>query len=217
MKTVWEADGNRYAVVAPLSLIVSAFAPVDDVRRTLTPQLRLDRGASRLWLLDLGAGRDRLGGSCLAQAYGGLGTHAPDVDAPAQLAAFGAAIIELRRAGLLLAYHDRSDGGLLATLCEMAFAGGCGLEIELRADRDALAQLFSEELGAVLQVRDEDTRAMREIVERHGLGELCAPLGRPVAEGSHRDLRGRSHAAAHDAQVAAARVVGDQLRVAAPA
>jgi phosphoribosylformylglycinamidine synthase len=180
MKTVWQADGRERAVVAPVSLIVSAFAPVDDVRRTLTPQLRLDCGESRLWLIDLGSGRDRLGGSCLAQAYGALGTDAPDVDSPQTLASFVAAIVELRRAGLLLAYHDRSDGGLFAALCEMAFAGGCGLEIELRAGRDQLAQLFAEELGAVVQVRDEDTRAFRAVIERHGLASVLAPIGRPL-------------------------------------
>src|SRR4029077_14125101 len=92
------------------------------------------------------------------------------VDAPEALAAFCSAIVELRRAGLLLAYHDSSDGGLFAALCEMAFAAGCGLEIELRPQREALGQLFSEELGAVLQVRDEDLRAFREIIEHHGLG-----------------------------------------------
>jgi phosphoribosylformylglycinamidine synthase len=181
MKTVWQADGCDHAVVAPLSLIVSAFAPVDDVRRTLTPQIRIDRGDSRLWLLDLGAGRNRLGGSCLAQAYDALGDASPDVDRPEMLRAFASTIIELRRAGLLLAYHDRSDGGLFATLCEMAFAGRCGLEIELRSDDDALAQLFSEELGAVLQVRDEDMRAFREIVARNGLNALVTPIGRPSA------------------------------------
>jgi phosphoribosylformylglycinamidine synthase len=182
MKTVWQAEGREHAAVAPLSLIVSAFAPVDDVRRTLTPQLRLDRGRSALWLIDLGAGRDRLGGSCLAQAYGGQGSDAPDVDAPERLAAFFAAITELRRRGLLLAYHDRSDGGLFATLCEMAFAGRCGLEITLSAVGDARRRLFSEELGAVLQVREDDASELREIVDRHGLGALLSRIGVPVAE-----------------------------------
>jgi phosphoribosylformylglycinamidine synthase len=180
MKTVWQADGREHAVVAPVSLIVSAFAPVDDVRRTLTPQLRLDRGESRLWLIDLGAGRDRLGGACLAQAYGALGTQAPDVESPQTLVAFVEAIVELRREGLLLAYHDRSDGGLFVTLCEMAFAAACGLEVELRPGRDPVAQLFAEELGAVVQVRDDDTRAFRRVVERHGLAALLSSVGRPV-------------------------------------
>jgi phosphoribosylformylglycinamidine synthase len=180
MKTVWQADDGEHAVVAPVSLIVSAFAPVDDARRTLTPQIRRDRGASALWLFDLGAGRDRLGGSCLAQAHGALGVQSPDVDAPETLAAFCAAIIDLRRRGLLVAYHDRSDGGLLATLCEMAFAGGCGLDVDLGAPADPVARLFAEELGAVVQVRDEDTPAFRAIVEQHGLGRLLSRIGRPA-------------------------------------
>ena len=189
MRTVWQADGREHAVVAPLSLIVSAFAPVDDVRRTLTPQLHLERGASRLWLLDLGGGRDRLGGSCLAQAYGGLGTEAPDVAAPERLATFCAAIIELRRAGLLLAYHDRSDGGLFATLCEMAFAGGCGLEVDLPGKRASLAQLFSEELGAVASgARRRYARVPHD--RRSARPRRPADAHRPAhREGSHRDLR----------------------------
>jgi phosphoribosylformylglycinamidine synthase len=154
MKTAWKApDGDR-KVVSPVSLIVSSFAPVEDVRRTLTPQLRLDRGATRLLLIDLGAGRNRLGASCLAQVYGRIGDVAPDCDDPQRLRAFVGAVIELRRAGRILAYHDRSDGGLFATLAEMAFAGHCGLEITLRATNkaEAVAELFAEELGAVIQV-----------------------------------------------------------------
>ena len=117
------------SVVAPVSLIVSAFAPVGDVRQTLTPQLRTDLGATSLWLIDLGAGRNRLGGSALAQVYGEIGDEPPDLDDPQRLKAFAAALAELRAAGLVLAYHDRSDGGLFATLVEMAFAGHCGLDV----------------------------------------------------------------------------------------
>jgi hypothetical protein len=120
MKTAWLDAGAERKVVSPISLVVSAFAPVEDVRRTLTPQLRLDRGATRLLLVDLGAGRNRLGGSCLAQVYGRIGSVAPDCDDPLRLRAFFDALAHLRRAGLLLAYHDRSDGGLFVTLCEHA-------------------------------------------------------------------------------------------------
>ena len=169
MKTAWQADGESRKVVSPVSLIVSAFAPVADVRRTTTPQLRLDRGATRLLLVDLGAGRNRLGGSCLAQVYGRIGSQAPDCDDPQRLRAFVDCVLELRRADLLLAYHDRSDGGLLATLAEMAFAGRCGIDVRLASHaRDAaVAELFAEELGAVLQVESarlaaKCTRCSRE-------------------------------------------------------
>jgi phosphoribosylformylglycinamidine synthase len=169
MKTSWMDKGRPRKMVAPLSLIISAFAPVRDVRRTLTPQLRTDRGETSLVLLDLGGGRNRLGGSCLAQVYGSLGREAPDCDDPARLASFFAAIVELRAGGLVLAYHDRSDGGLFATVAEMAFAGRCGIELDLAADAGPVAPaLFSEELGAVLQIRSNDAQAVRQILERHG-------------------------------------------------
>src|SRR4029450_4192002 len=116
MKTSWNQGGRARKMVAPLSLIVSAFAPVRDVRRTLTPQLRTDAGETRLLLVDLGAGLNRLGGSCVAQCHRRLGREAPDCDDPKALRQFFAAIVELRTAGLLLAYHDRSDGGLFVTL-----------------------------------------------------------------------------------------------------
>jgi phosphoribosylformylglycinamidine synthase len=149
MKTVWEdSAGVRREMAAPLSLIVSAFAPVLDVRSTLTPQLRTDQGDTDLILIDLGQGRNRLGGSCLAQVYGQLGDVGPDLDDPELLKRFFAAIQELQTEGLLLAYHDRSDGGLITTLCEMAFAGHCGVDVDLAAvGPDDLSALFSEELG----------------------------------------------------------------------
>jgi phosphoribosylformylglycinamidine synthase len=170
MKTAWREAGEPRKMVAPLSLIVTAFAPVRDVRRTLTPELRTDSGDTSLLLIDLGKGRDRVGGSCLAQVYGKLGSEAPDCDEPKLLAAFFSAIVALREKGLLLAYHDRSDGGLFATIVEMAFAGKCGLSIDLGdAVRDPAAALFSEELGAVVQVRNTDVAAARAIIEHHGL------------------------------------------------
>jgi phosphoribosylformylglycinamidine synthase len=179
MKTAWAVDGETRRVVSPVSLIVSAFAPVGDVRRTLTPQLRLDAGASRLLLVDLGAGRNRLGGSCLAQVYGRIGREPPDCDDAARLRSFVGAIVELRRAGLLLAYHDRSDGGLLATLAEMCFAGRCGVHVRLPvAGRPAsVAALFAEELGAVLQVETACIDAVRTVFASAGLGDCVHDVG----------------------------------------
>jgi phosphoribosylformylglycinamidine synthase len=153
MKTVWQDGDAKREVTAPLSLIVSAFAPVLDVRKTLTPQLRIDQGETDLLLIDLGKGRNRLGGSALAQVYKQVGNESPDVDDPRVLKLFFAVIQALNELGYLLAYHDRADGGLFATICEMAFAGRTGVRIELDdLGRDPLAALFSEELGAVLQV-----------------------------------------------------------------
>jgi phosphoribosylformylglycinamidine synthase len=183
MRTEWQEEGSARSVVAPVSLVVSAFAPVADVRRTLTPELRMDRGASRLLLVDLGAGRNRLGGSVLAQVHGELGQTPADLDDPQRLVGFAAALGRARTRGLLRAYHDRSDGGLFATLVEMAFAGHCGIEVTLPAERGApLAQLFSEELGAVLQVTDADVAAVRALFAEVGLGSDVYLLGRPTAE-----------------------------------
>jgi phosphoribosylformylglycinamidine synthase len=152
MHTVW---GDK-SVTAPLSLIISAFARVADIRRSLTPQLR--GGDTVLLLIDLGRGQHRLGGSTLAQVYNQLGDNPPDVDHPQDLKDFFNAIQQLNRQGKILAYHDRSDGGLWVTLCEMAFAGHKGLAIDLDAFLPAnlLAVLFNEELGAVIEVKRED-------------------------------------------------------------
>jgi phosphoribosylformylglycinamidine synthase len=183
MKTSWQdANGAERKMVAPVSLIVSAFAPVREVRRTWTPQLRTDRGDSVLLLVDLGAGRDRLGASSLAQVYGKLAMTAPDCDDPQVLANFFAAMVELRAAGLVLAYHDRSDGGLFATLTEMAFAGHCGIDVDLGANARATAAVFSEELGAVLQVRGSDLSVVQSVLARHGLTNITRNIGRAIAE-----------------------------------
>jgi phosphoribosylformylglycinamidine synthase len=183
MKTIWrDRDGAERRMLAPISLIVSAFAPVRDVRRTWTPQLRTDRGETQLLLVDLGAGRDRLGGSALAQVYGKLASVAPDCDDPAMLANFFAAVVELRNAGLVLAYHDRSDGGLFATLAEMAFAGHCGVDADLGEQQRPVAALCSEELGAVLQVRAADVAAVRAVFAKHGLDALVRPIGAVTTE-----------------------------------
>ncbi len=169
MRTVWEQDSERYSVVSPLSLIITAFAPVTDIRKTLTPQLRCDRGDTDLLLIDLGAGCNALGGSALAQVYQQQGSVPPDVDDPEALKQFFHAIQALNSKDLLLAYHDRSDGGLFVTLCEMAFAGHTGLTVNLdEVAEQPLAALFTEELGAVIQVRRQDTTQVLALLKTYG-------------------------------------------------
>ncbi|APZ44629.1 phosphoribosylformylglycinamidine synthase [Acidihalobacter ferrooxydans] len=178
MKTVWEEGGETRAVTSPLSLVVSAFAPVSDARHVLTPQLRTDCGDTDLILVDLGRGRNRLGGSALLQVYGQLGDIAPDLDAAETLKGFFEAIQTLNADRSLLAYHDRSDGGLLASVCEMAFAGRVGVELDLHADAEPLAALFNEELGAVLQVRHADVDEVLMVFSEIGLGNHARVIGR---------------------------------------
>jgi phosphoribosylformylglycinamidine synthase len=183
MRTTWSEAGLEKSVVAPVSLIVSAFAPVRDVRATLTPVLQLDERPTSLWLIDLAGGRNRLGASALAQVYGELGDEPADLDEPERLTQLAAALAELRAQGMLRAYHDRSDGGLLVTLVEMAFAGHCGLDIALPAARGpALAQLFAEEPGVVVQLLAGDEPEFLATLARHGLGEAALYLGAPVSE-----------------------------------
>jgi phosphoribosylformylglycinamidine synthase len=181
MRASWKDDAGDHLAVAPVSLIVSAFAPVRDVRDHLTPQLRRLDASSRLLLLDLGHGADRLGGSCLSQAFGRPGGTPPDLDFPKILPRFFAAIQELRRRKLILAYHDRSDGGLLATVAEMMFASRLGASLELAgSEPEILARLFAEELGAVLQVADSGMKDVRSVLERFDLG--WTDLGRVEAD-----------------------------------
>ena len=171
MRARWEDDSGEHQVVAPVSLIVSAFAPVSDVRRHLTPQLRRVDEPSHLLLLDIGEGSNRLGGSCLAQAYDLQGGDTPDLDFPDRLKCFFRAIRQLGAQDLLLAYHDRSDGGLLATIAEMMFAGRLGASLQLPgSDHDVLAQLFSEELGAVIQVADSKLALVHDVLDQCGTG-----------------------------------------------
>jgi phosphoribosylformylglycinamidine synthase len=181
MKTSWQQSGLAHSVVAPVSLIVSAFARVGDVRRTLTPQLRRDLGSSSLWLIDLSGGKARLGGSVLAQVHGQLGAETPDLDDPKLLLALSRALPQLRAAGLLLAYHDRSDGGLLVTLLEMAFAGRCGLSIDAAASGKSatIAHLFAEEPGVVVQVSDANRAEFLALVAEHGLQAHTRRVGAP--------------------------------------
>ena len=183
MRTAWTDAGAEKSVTAPVSLIVSAFAPVADVRRGLTPQLRTDAGPTRLLLVDLGRGRNRLGGSILAQVHGALGEIPPDLDSPALLIGFAAGLRAARQRGLVLAYHDISDGGVLATLAEMAFASHCGLSVEFPAGAGGLAaRLFAEEPGAVLQVREVDVASVRQHFAEAGLPDAVHDIGAPTAE-----------------------------------
>jgi phosphoribosylformylglycinamidine synthase len=194
MQAQWHSDGQAQKSVSPVSLIISAFAPVTDVRRQLTPLLSREDD-SELWLIGLGAGKKRLGGSVLAQVYpqsGGEGAwpafagdgrdeSVPDLDDPQRLRDFFHLIADAREAGLLLAYHDRSDGGAFAALCEMAFASHRGLDINLDGwGDDAFRTLFAEELGAVVQVADEDRAAFADLIEHHALTECAQRIARPT-------------------------------------
>jgi phosphoribosylformylglycinamidine synthase len=202
MKTAWQRDGEARQVTAPVSLIVSAAAPVDDVRRVLTPQLQPSTDTV-LILIDLGAGRQRLGGSMLAQVASQFGNDVPDVDDPAQLAAAVRAVRALNAAGSLLSYHDRSDGGLFAAICEMAFAGHCGVtlnidvlamdpvaqdwgdfkirpeQVSVRRNEQTLHALFNEELGIVLQVERVRQSEVMSMLRAEGLGAISHIVGKP--------------------------------------
>ena len=216
MRTRWtdpqDPQGQTRQVVAPVSLIVSAFAAIPDVRGTLTPELRTDAGDTTLILVDLGGARNRLGGSILAQVLGGFGPQVPDLDDPSLLRCLFDAIDELRREGLILAYHDRSDGGLWAAVCEMAFAGGCGVSLNVdilvtegdgihdsraeygdsknwatqvseRRNELTLRALFSEELGVVLQVPTERRNEVIQRLRAHGLSRHSHFIGKPNDRG----------------------------------
>lgn len=170
MRTTWQQNGEESSVTAPVSLIVSSFAPVVDTRRTLTPELRMDVGETVLLLLDVSGGKQRLGGSALAQSFNEFGGAAPDLDDPEAMLNFFAAQRALRSSDLILAYHDRADGGLFIALVEMAFAARAGLEIEVPAFvQDAIGYLFAEELGAVIQVRAEDLDDVLSVLSVNGM------------------------------------------------
>lgn len=174
MKTKWQENGEQKEVTSPLSLIITAFARVEDIRKTVTPQLRTDLGDSSLVLIDLGNGQNRLGATALAQVYKQLGDKPADVDNATQLKGFFDALQSLVRNDKLVAYHDKGDGGLLVTLAEMAFAGHCGIKanIETLGD-DVLATLFNEELGAVVQVKNDELNSVLATLASHGL-EACS-------------------------------------------
>ena len=215
MKTVWQADGEKKAVTSPVSLVISAFATTPDATAHLTPQLRRDAGESDLVLIDLGLGKNRLGGSSFAQAYKQVGDRCPDAPQAAVLAAFFDTIQTLAAAGKLLAYHDCSDGGLFVALAEMAFAGHCGLDLDVdelcldqirhevedegRPEPEALGEsgysprifnvLFSEEAGAVLQIRRADTQAVMQAFIDAGLRSEFYVVGQINALDRVRVLR----------------------------
>ncbi|MEO6922131.1 MAG: phosphoribosylformylglycinamidine synthase [Collimonas sp.] len=204
MRTTWKDDNQSKSVTSPVSLIVSAFAPVSDVRRSLTPQLRSDAGETAIILIDLGRGKNRMGASALTQVMQQIGNETPDVDSAEDLKGFFAAIQQLNSEQKLLAYHDRSDGGLFTTLCEMAFAGHSGLSINIdiltmesehaadwgdsknwtgqvaeRRNELTLRALFSEELGAVLQVRAEQKSDVMNVLRSFNLGACSHIIGKP--------------------------------------
>jgi phosphoribosylformylglycinamidine synthase len=205
MKTAWRDGDVDKTIAAPVSLIASAAAPVDDVRRSLTPQLVADT-ETLLVLVDLGAGRNRMGGSILAQVTRQIGNEVPDLDDPSRLRAFVSALRALERSGRVLAYHDRSDGGLYATLVEMAFAGHVGIsvnldvlavdpvaadwgdykirpaQVDVRRNELILKALFAEELGAVLQIRAADKGAVMDALRTAGLGAASQIIGKPNAK-----------------------------------
>lgn len=186
MRTAWrDSSGRDHKQVSPLSLLVTGFAPVKDIRKTLTPDLKSEE--SLLLLIDLGRGKNRLGAGTLAQVTNQLGEAPPDLDNPKQMVAFFKAMQELITQNLLLAYHDRSDGGLLATVAEMAFAGRKGVNLVLNeiagADRDSqFAALFSEELGAVLEVTPQSLPWVLKTLDDQGLSDICHPVGGTKAE-----------------------------------
>jgi phosphoribosylformylglycinamidine synthase len=185
MRTAWEENGREKEVVSPLSLIVTAFASAVDTRQTLAPQLVADEDTALL-LIDLSGGKRRLGGSILAQVFNQVGDETPDVDSPEKLRAFFGVIQQLNESGKLLAYHDRSDGGLFVTLAEMMFASHVGVTVDIGAVdglEDELAFLFNEELGAVVQVKNRDCVAVSEAFEAAGLGDDVRMLGSPNRAG----------------------------------
>ncbi len=177
MRTVWQEGGKEKAVVSPLSLIISAFAPVTDVRLGITPQLHTED--NQLFLIDLGLGANRLGGSSLCQVYGELGKFCPDLHSASDLQRFFDFMQDAISQKLLLAYHDRSDGGLIVTVLEMAFAGHCGLQLKLDTLNNGgfIDCLFNEELGGVIQVAQHNVADVMELADTYGLSDICFPIG----------------------------------------
>ncbi len=204
MKTVWQDGEEKKSVVSPLSLIISAFAPVKDVRKTVTPELKNVEG-SVLLFIDLGFGKARMGGSAFGQVYNNMSGDAPDLDDAGRLKAFYSVIQQLVAEDKLLAYHDRSDGGLFATLAEMAFAARCGISADIDCLMDkflpihlpdfqgdpaedlsdelynhaAIKILFNEELGAVIQIRQKDRDYVDAAFETAGLTDAVSRIGSP--------------------------------------
>ncbi len=178
MKTAWQDDGEEKAVTSPLSLVITAFGAVKDIRKTLTPQLRTDKGESKLLLIDLGEGNNRLGASCLAQVYNQLGDSPADVVSAPRLKSFFDAMQKLIGQDLVQAYHDRSDGGLFTTVAEMAFAGKTGVTIALdKLPGSDISVLFNEELGAVIQVLDRDIEKVSAVLAENDIAAITHEIG----------------------------------------
>lgn len=176
MSTRWQEGGDAKAVTSPLSLIISAFSPVLDVRKTVTPYIRKDLGPGKLLFIDLAQGKQRLGASILAQTYNQMGNEVADLESAELIKSFFNAMQNLLQADLVKAYHDRSDGGLFTTLAEMAFAGRTGIEISLPGSVDVLAYLFNEELGVAIQVLDADLEETLAVFKAFGLGEAVTEI-----------------------------------------
>ncbi|MEE9334153.1 MAG: phosphoribosylformylglycinamidine synthase [Granulosicoccaceae bacterium] len=178
MKTHWQEQGEDHSVTSPMSLVVTAFAPVSDIYKTHTPQLHKDVGETELLLLDLGLGKNRMGGSALLQVFDAIGSVAPDVDSPELLAGMFNSIQDLIKDDLIVAYHDRSDGGLFACVAEMAFAGNVGVALDISSlPSDDVGSLFNEELGAVIQIRQNAYAAVMAVFDQHGLGDAVHTIG----------------------------------------
>ena len=207
MRTQWTENGEVKKVTSPVSLIITGFAAIDDVRGTLTPQLNADVDDSSLVLIDLGRGKMRMGGSIIGQVVNQAGNETPDLDDPKDLIALVEAVNQLRAQGKILAYHDKGDGGLLATVAEMAFAGHVGVALNVdmlitegdgisdsrmdsgegknwgqqvagRREEQTLRALFNEELGVVLQIRTEDRSEVMQVLREHGLIQCSHIIGK---------------------------------------
>ena len=178
MKTVWQDGDESKAVISPMSLNITTFAPVEDVRKTVTPQLRTDLGNTELLVIDLGKGQNRVGASCLAQVYNQVGDVSADLDSADDLLNLFNATQKMLANDLILAYHDRADGGLLVTLLEMAFAGHCGLNVDVTAlGSEAIAALCAEEVGVVIQVKATDKTAVETVLGSHDLASVSHWIG----------------------------------------
>jgi phosphoribosylformylglycinamidine synthase len=178
MKTTWQDEQGDKSVTSPLSLVITAFGAVQDIRKTLTPELNSKVAETELLLIDLGQGQNRLGASCLAQVYQQLGNEAPDVDSPSILKGFFLAVQQLVNEKRLLAYHDRSDGGLFTSIVEMAFAGKTGVDIHLDAlSGSAIELLFNEELGAVVQISVAQKEQVLKVFAKHKIQHLVHSIG----------------------------------------
>ena len=217
MRTQWSENGQLKKVTSPVSLIITGFASIDDVRGTLTPQLDAQEADSSLVLIDLGRGKNRMGGSILGQVLGQSGNTTPDLDDAQDLKAMVNAVNALRQQGLILAYHDKGDGGLLATVAEMAFAGHVGValnvdmlvtegdgiqdgrmdsgegknwgqQVAARREDLTLRALFNEELGAVLQIRTADRSAVMQVLREHGLIQCSHIIGKTRPASSPVDM-----------------------------